>query len=257
MDAAFARVDADIRELRGEIKWLIYGLVPIGASSVGTFIHSLISWFADVSGGAGQCTNRIDSGSRCLSSRSTNVLSLTGARWALFPATTSTARTPSGAIPTTTRRFVSPPVVAVGRLAINRPSRNRWRLRVQTNAEVPSSSACSKHRPSPALGTAHTSRFARGRCWAPPQSRFPIELYSATNRCGANSGRLKRRLKRASSPEWCAPLGDLVLNEVLAGGGDSAPQPRAVVLSNRSSATLAPKRQLRSSIAIRLISCGR
>jgi len=25
---------------------LIYGLVPIGASSVGTFIHSLISWFA-------------------------------------------------------------------------------------------------------------------------------------------------------------------------------------------------------------------
>jgi len=46
MEAGFARIDADIRELRGEIKWLIYGLVPIGASSVGTFIHSLISWFA-------------------------------------------------------------------------------------------------------------------------------------------------------------------------------------------------------------------
>jgi hypothetical protein len=46
MDAGFARVDTDIRELRGEVKWLIYGLVPIGASSVGTFIHSLISWFA-------------------------------------------------------------------------------------------------------------------------------------------------------------------------------------------------------------------
>jgi hypothetical protein len=46
VDAGFASVDADIRELRGEVKLLIYGLVPIGASSVGTFIHSLVSWFA-------------------------------------------------------------------------------------------------------------------------------------------------------------------------------------------------------------------